>query len=303
MGVRALNRYLLEHCSSIKKKHLSTFRGTVFAIDTSIYLYKFLGNFQDGDTRLEQGFRKMCNMFIQFGIKPIFVFDGKPPPEKHQVILDRIADKVLAETEYNQLIQKQSTSDSDPASESECERLNKLRRRFIRVTDEEIQSVKDIINEYKSNGYNIEYQEADGEADTLCAQLINTGKAFGCLSNDMDMFAYGCMHIMRELDMERSTVIYYNLKIILRELKLQLGLFKSAIILSGTDYNTTNGIPLYESFNLALQYQLYFIGNQPGAYNHLQPYSRTLMFYPWVMRETQYIKDYAKLMRVHSMFT
>ena len=283
MGVRTLNKYLLANCT-IKKKHLSTFKDTVFAVDTSIYMYKFLGNFQDGDQRLETGFHQMCQMFIKYGIKPIFVFDGKPPTEKKQVILERTADKLRAETEYNQLVQKQSTS----------EQLNALRRRFIRIKDAEIQSVKDIIS-----GYGIEYQEAVGEADTLCAQLIRSNRAFGCLSNDMDMFAYGCPHIMRELDMERSTVMYYNMRVILRELDISAKLFREAIILSGTDYNSENETPLAESMWLAREYQEYVKYIQKMAYNRN---NLTLGCYAWLEKNTRYIKDYDKLVRIYSIF-
>ena len=311
MGVRALNKYLLEHCPSIKKKHLSTFRGTIFAIDTSIYLYKFLGNFHNGDTRLEQGFHEMCKMFIKYDIKPIFVFDGKPPPEKRQVIMDRMADKLRAETEYNQLIQKRSMSTSTDVNsvidmglclDSDLQKqLDALKRRFIRIKDEEIQSVKDIISGYQTEGHNIEYQEADGEADTLCAQLIRDGRAFGCLSNDMDMFAYGCPHIMRELDTDRSTVMYYNTKIMLRELDLSLTLFRQAIILSGTDYNVDNETPLYESIRLAREYQEYLVVKKQVPYNKNNT-DKTLGFYVWLTKNTKYVKDYARLMRVYNVY-
>ena len=36
-----------------------------------------------------------------------------------------------------------------------------------------------------------------GEADELCAKLVIKRYAYACLSEDMDLFVYGCNKIMR----------------------------------------------------------------------------------------------------------
>lgn len=289
MGIRSLNRYLIDKCSksAVKKKHLSTFCDTIMVIDTSIYMYKFLGEFNRGETRLYDGIHKMCQTLQMYKITPIFVFDGPPPPEKQQVILGRTTDKQNAEKEYNQYVQ--STSDPNP------EIMNNMKKQFIRIKDEEIKTVKTIIN-----SYNIEYKEATGEADTLCAQIIRTEQAWGCLSNDMDMFAYGCPHILRELDLDTNTVMYYNVRIILREMDISMKLFRQVIILSGTDYNPTNDTPLYESMRLVREYQKYVIDIQNCPYDK---HNQILPFYSWILKHTSYIKDYDKLIHTYRMFS
>ena len=44
MGIKHLNRYLQQECSKgINKISLNDLRGKTIAIDTSIYLYRFMG--------------------------------------------------------------------------------------------------------------------------------------------------------------------------------------------------------------------------------------------------------------------
>ena len=43
MGIRYLNKYLVEHCQEcIEKKHLKDLYGKTIVVDISIYLYKYL---------------------------------------------------------------------------------------------------------------------------------------------------------------------------------------------------------------------------------------------------------------------
>ena len=57
------------------------------------------------------------------------------------------------------------------------------------------------------------------------------------MSEDMDMFVYGCPKVLRYLSLLKSTVVIYDLKGILRTLKLTHNNFKQICVLSGTDYN------------------------------------------------------------------
>ena len=45
----------------------------------------------------------MLTVFRYYNIIPIFVFDGKPPPEKKDLLQKRKEDKQDAEEEYNKL--------------------------------------------------------------------------------------------------------------------------------------------------------------------------------------------------------
>ncbi len=102
MGIKNLNRYFIDNCSqnSIEKKHLNLFQGKTLVIDTSIYLYKFMG-----DGQLIEQMYLMISIFLHYKITPIFVFDGKPPKEKEDTIKQRKLDKNKAEENFNKLQQ------------------------------------------------------------------------------------------------------------------------------------------------------------------------------------------------------
>ena len=107
MGIRNLNRYLMQKCSTnaISAKHLSFLQGTTVTIDTSIYLYKYLGEFERGPNRLADRFTQLIDVFKIYNITPIFIFDGPPPPEKMDVLVQRSIQKNKAELKYNQILQ------------------------------------------------------------------------------------------------------------------------------------------------------------------------------------------------------
>ena len=79
MGIKNLNRFLLDNCNkkSIKKFHLKQLENKKVVIDTSIYLYKFIA-----DDSLLENMYLFISIMKSYNIEPIFVFDGKPPAEK-----------------------------------------------------------------------------------------------------------------------------------------------------------------------------------------------------------------------------
>jgi len=90
MGVKNLNTLIEKFSPNGKiKKHLSEFKGLTFAIDTNVYLYKYLY----GKSNHIDGIFFMVNKFKKFGINPLFIFDGKPPDEKINTIISRRENK------------------------------------------------------------------------------------------------------------------------------------------------------------------------------------------------------------------
>ncbi len=86
MGIKDLNKILKAKCeSALNVRQLSSYMGYRVAIDTSIFLYKFMyvyGNVIDGLVRLT------C-VLLKNGILPVFILDGKPPKEKFDLLNDR----------------------------------------------------------------------------------------------------------------------------------------------------------------------------------------------------------------------
>ena len=70
MGIKHLNRFLQNSCDkSINKIHISSLSGKKIVIDTSIYLYRFMG-----DGCLLENFYLMISIFRQYNIIPLFIF-------------------------------------------------------------------------------------------------------------------------------------------------------------------------------------------------------------------------------------
>ena len=230
MGIPNLNKFLLNNCSAqaISKKHLSCFSGKKVVIDTSIYLYKF-----SGSNALMENMYLLISIFRYYNITPIFVFDGKPPDEKKDLLKQRHLDKQIAESKYNELKLKYET---DPEDKNEIAiELDKLKKQFIRIKKESIVAVKSLMD-----ACGVQHCDAPGEADQLCARMVISKQAWACMSDDMDMFVYGCTRVMRHISLLNHTVVFYNTNGILRELKIHMKDFREIMIMSGTDYNNTS---------------------------------------------------------------
>jgi len=280
MGIKNLNRFLSDNCTkkSIRKQHLSSFKHKTIAIDTSIYMYKY-----QSENLLLENMKQLIQTLINYNIKPIFVFDGQAPPEKKDLIRQRAQLKHAAEAQYNELLLNQY-----PNQPQFDEKLAYLKKQFVRIHDTDIVNVKTLIDEM-----GVEYLEAEGEADQLCAFLVKSKKAWGCLSDDMDMFVYGCAHVLRNFNLTQHTVIYYDLKMALIELEMTMKIFKEILVLSGTDYNIHSNTSLDQTIDWLYKYRQY-CKNQ-----HNIPKKS---FYEWLTINTNYIDNYEQLMHIYSLF-
>jgi 5'-3' exonuclease len=281
MGIKHLNNYLQTLCpSSISKISLSELSGKKIVIDTSIYLYRFIG-----DGGLLENFYLMISIFRQYNIIPLFVFDGKPPKEKGDTLKQRNIEKKEAEYKYNVL--EERLNDSNTSDEEKIEirdRMEMLKRNFVRVHHTDIENVKALIQ-----SYGVSYIDAPGEADKLCAKFVCKNKAYACLSEDMDLFVYGCNRVMRYLSLLNKTVVMYDLPGILDEIKLSLLEFQSICIVSGTDYNnnSTSKNNLHQTLKYFKKYK------KDGNVSD---------FYEWLNANTNYVSNVYELYNVLEMF-
>jgi 5'-3' exonuclease len=221
MGIKNLNQFLLKICSQkcIKKIHFEEIQKKTLVIDISIYLYKFMvdGNFMEN-------LYTLLSIFKYYLITPIFIFDGKPPPEKWDLIKKRNIEKKEAE---EQLIIMSNNPDDYTKEE-----IDELRKKAVRIKNMDILKAKELID-----AFGFIYYDAPGEADKLCAYFVNKGIAWGCLSDDMDMFLYGCKRVIRNLSLMNHCIMFYDTSQILIEIGFSYNEFLEIMILSGTDYN------------------------------------------------------------------
>ena len=242
MGIKYLNRFLQENCKeSIRKVNLYELSGKKVVIDTSIYMYRYLG-----EEALLENIYLMINILRLNNIIPLFVFDGKPPKEKENLLKERKENKKKAEEKYNEL-QNQLLDGQNAKIE---EQMNQLKKEFIRLHHTDIKDVKLLIQ-----SLGVSYIEAPGEADKLCAKLVNKNLVYACLSEDMDMFVYGCKRVLRYLSLLNKTAIMYEMKDILIELDMNFNDFKNICIISGTDYNIHNNNDLTNTLKYFKKYR------------------------------------------------
>ena len=107
-----------------------------------------------------------------------------------------------------------------------------LRRKFVKLTYRDVDEVKALLD-----AYGIKYITATNEADELCSALVIKGAAYACLSEDTDLFAYGCPRVLKYISLLNHTVVVYPLGKILQSVGMKFNEFQQLCILSGTDYN------------------------------------------------------------------
>lgn len=286
MGIRNLNRFLRDNCpDSIRCINLSDLSGKRIAVDISIYLYKY-----ESENALIENLYVMLSIFRHYNIIPIFIFDGKPPPEKRALLIKRKEDRDEAQQEFEKL-QKQLENNNENMTDGETQdiiaTMDQLKKQMTQINRDKIEKVKTLIRAYGAT-----YYDAPGEADELCSLLVIKKKVWACLSEDMDMFVYGCTRVLRYFSLISHTAVLYYMKGILQEIKMTQDEFKEICILSGTDYNLhANGDNSKVNLNQTLK-----------QFRKFKSLEISNTFYQWLQDNTDYISDIELLKKINSMF-
>jgi flap endonuclease-1 len=285
MGIRYMNHFLRENCSprSIYKIHLRSLKGKTVVIDTSIYLYKFISQ-----EALMENFFQFITILLHYGADPIFIFDGKPPAEKKELLIQRLIEKREAESEYNMIL---SSTVNNSFTAKQKLKMQDLKKQFIRIQAEDIQQVKTLMD-----AFGVTYINAQQEADELCAYYMKTGKAWACFSDDMDLLVYeNSTNVIRHLSLMNHTAVLYNKKAILHDLQMTENDFNHIMILSGTDYDIHSNTSLKETVRWYHEYNKYR--------STIPKTSSPDDFYTWLNNNTKYINNYETLLKTTRLFS
>jgi flap endonuclease-1 len=222
MGIKHLNSYLKRTCkTAITPITLWDIRGKTVVIDASIYMYRFAA--QD---MLIEGMYQLTMLLHDHRIRPLYVFDGTPPPEKDEVLQRRRLERANAYAKYEEM-----------RAQNKTKQMEMYKRQSTRLKRSEIDEVKRLLTNCGATWY-----QATGEADILCAYLMKINEAWACMSDDMDMFVYGCARVIRGVNIYKKTAMMYDLSDILTALQMSFDTFKRICILSGTDYYKGAGL-------------------------------------------------------------
>ncbi|CEP60940.1 multifunctional nuclease RAD27 LALA0_S02e03136g [Lachancea lanzarotensis] len=232
MGIKGLNAIISEHVpSAVRKLEIKTFFGRKVAIDASMSLYQFLiaVRQQDGvQLASESGettshlmgiFYRTLRM-IDNGIKPCYVFDGKPPILKSHELDKRSARRATTEEKLKEAVE-------------EAEK-QKQERRLVKVTPEHNEEAKKLLRLM-----GLPYVNAPCEAEAQCAELAKAGKVYAAASEDMDTLCYRSPFLLRHLtfsEAKKEPIHEINVEILLEGLDLTIEQFIDLGIMLGCDY-------------------------------------------------------------------
>jgi len=208
--------------------------GKRIAVDTSIYMYRY-----SGEGALLENMYLMASVFRHYNIHAVFIFDGPPPPQKTEIIELRRKKKDIAKKQYDALVEIIKEKKRAPTASVETteiddieDTMRELKKQFIRLRDCDIASVKELLV-----SFGFATIDAEGEADVLCAKLSLKKRVDACLSDDTDMFVYGCPVVLRHISLLNHSVVSYDTREILKKLSLTQQEFKMMCVVCGTDYS------------------------------------------------------------------
>lgn len=244
MGIKGLFKLLQSDApGSYNEKSKNVYKNKIIAIDASIAMYQFLVQIRliqessyskqlmskDGEvTSHLQGFFSRTINLLEHGIKPVYVFDGKPPEFKYEELSRRKEIKKKAEEmscTAKELVDMATTEQELKDANDAIDKANKMN---ITVTSKQVEEVK-----YLLKLLGVPVFEAKSEAEAQCAEFVKTGKAYATSTEDMDALTFGSELLLR-VSKEKITEI--NLQKILDELELSYEQFVDLCILCGCDY-------------------------------------------------------------------
>lgn len=160
---------------------------------------------------------------FECGIKPIWVFDGKPPKSKQKELQRRKEIKENAEEEKKEAEEK-----------GDMEKAKSMAGRSVRITPEMIKDAKLLLT-YMGCAV----VQAPGEAEAQCAEMVKQGLAYAVASDDMDVLAHGAHYQIRGFNARKDPIVLIDQKMVLDNLNMTHTEFVDLCILCGCDYTNT----------------------------------------------------------------
>ncbi|EKM51798.1 uncharacterized protein PHACADRAFT_102664 [Phanerochaete carnosa HHB-10118-sp] len=235
MGIKGLTAIIAEHApNAIKEHEIKTLFGRKVAIDASMSIYQFLIAVRQKDGELLtndagettshlMGFFYRTIRMVDNGIKPLYVFDGKPPELKSGVLSKRFERREEAKEDEEEAKETGTTEDVDRFS-----------RRQVKVTREQNEECRRLLTLM-----GVPWVVAPSEAEAQCAELARGGKVYAAGSEDMDTLTFNSAILLRHLtfsEARKAPISEINLEKVLEGLEMSMSQFIDLCILLGCDY-------------------------------------------------------------------
>jgi len=227
-----------------EKTKLESFSSKIIAIDAYNAIYQFLAiirgpeglHLTDSHGRVTSHLTGLLYRninYLSMGIKPVYVFDGKPPSLK------------TAEIERRKLGKKEASIKYEKAkAKGDMESARKYAQQTTSMQDTMVEDSKRLLNLF-----GIPHIQARADGEATAAYLNKTGKADAVASQDFDCVLFGAKKLVRNFTNSgrrkipnRNTYIDIEPEIINYQKNLELlGITGKQIvdigILVGTDFN------------------------------------------------------------------
>lgn len=212
------------------------------AIDAYNWIYQFLSIIRQPDgspladskgriTSHLSGLYYRTLKLLEANIKPIYVFDGKPPELKRKTNEQRRDIRAAARQEWERALERK-----------DYEAAKKYAQRSATITDEIIEDCKALLD-----AMGVPFIQAPNEGEALCSILTRENAAFAASSQDYDTLLFGSPRLVRNLSISgkkkrgKEYVTINPEMIVLKDVLDKLGIDQDQLImlsiLVGTDYN------------------------------------------------------------------
>lgn len=227
-----------------KEISIEDLKGKTIVVDAFNQLYMFLASIRQPDGSLLKdshgnvtshlnGLFYRFSKLMQYEIKFIFVFDGKPPDLKLKERSRRAELKNDAEKKYEEARERE-----------DLDEMKKYAARTSKLTKDMIADAKELID---ALGMCIVQAPSEGEAQA--ALIVKNKHAYASLSQDADSLIFGCPLVVKNLTLsgrrkqagklsyDTITPELISLNDTLKTLDITLDQLIVISMLTGTDYN------------------------------------------------------------------
>jgi len=258
MGIKGLMKFLQDAApKAIREvKGPEAYTGRLLAIDASMCLYQFLimirenhsgtyNNLTNEDGQVTShiiGMLTRTLRLMEAGIKPVYVFDGKPPELK------------LHELQTRREKREEATANLQSALESgDQEQILKSSKATVKVTREQNEQTKQLLRLM-----GVPVVDAPSEAEATCAALCRDGKVHAAATEDADCLTFGTKTLVRNLmaaEAQKKQILEVTLELALEQLNISMDQFIDFCILCGCDYcDTLKGVGPSTAIRLVMQH-------------------------------------------------
>ncbi len=237
-----LGKFVAEVKKAIEFEELA---GKTVAIDAFNTIYQFLSIIRqpDGSPLMDSKGRVTSHLsgllyrttnLIEYGISPVFIFDGIPPELKRKTLEARAARRVVAEAEWER------AKASGMLAEARAHAVASTK-----INKEIVESSKQLLELM-----GVPYIQAPGEGEAQAAHMARKGIVYASASQDYDSFLFGSDVVIRNFTLtgkrrlpKRNMTVDVKLeRIFLKDLLENMGISLKQLIwlgmLVGTDFDS-----------------------------------------------------------------